>query len=100
MYSICDIRFCFKDIRKFRRIMKRIIFALVLATLLIGCDKVALRTQRTNNNEFNVQLLFQVDCVKVYRFSDGVNNHYFTSQGETISTKKIGNKIEIEENIK
>jgi hypothetical protein len=33
----------------------------------------------------DVELLFEKDGVRVYRFWDGGNRHYFTTRGETMS---------------
>lgn len=56
--------------------MKKIAVILLLA--LSGCYKDAKETILTNNTEFNIQLLFEVDGCKVYRFSDGGFARYLT----------------------
>ena len=42
--------------------------------------------------------LFEKDGIKVYRFYDGMEHHYFTSKGETITTQG-SSKNHREENI-
>ena len=39
----------------------------------------------TTENGVDVELLFEKDGVRVYRFWDGGNKHYFTTRGETMS---------------
>jgi hypothetical protein len=55
---------------------KLIILALCATTLLTSCYQDALETKTTDNQYFNVELLFTVDSCKVYRFEDGGRSHY------------------------
>ena len=52
----------------------------------------------TRGNDIPVELLFEQDSVKVYRFYDG-GYHYFTTRGETMTTQRKG-KTSHEENIR
>jgi hypothetical protein len=52
----------------------------------------------TRGNDIPVELLFEQDSVKVYRFYDG-GYHYFTTRGETMTTQRKG-KTSYEENIR
>ena len=78
--------------------MKKILLALTLAIVATGCYKDA-QTTTTVGNGFKVEFLFKKDGVKVYRFFDGGDFHYFTSNGETMTTQYRG-KNQYEENIK
>ncbi len=78
--------------------MKKIIIILAICAGLTSCHKPAQSTE-TKGNGFQVELLFQQDSVKVYRFVDGGRVHYFTSKGETISTFKTGKHSYTDENI-
>jgi len=49
--------------------MKRIITAIALIALIASC-KEPLSKQQTNNTEYEVNLLFEHDGCKVYRFYD------------------------------
>jgi hypothetical protein len=69
-------------------------FVLVLFT---ACEKQA-QSSAIKGNNIEVEFLFEQDSVKVYRFYDG-SYHYFTTRGETMSTKSAG-KISYQENIK
>ena len=73
----------------------RIIFFLV-ALLAFSCTKRAQSTTR-EGIEFDVEFLFEKDGVRVYRFYDN-RYHYFTTNGETMSTYRSG-KTDYIENI-
>lgn len=65
---------------------------------LSSCRKDGIESQSTNNDEFQVTYLFEKDGIKVYRFYDGLEHHYFTSKGETM-TNQGTSKNPHEENI-
>jgi hypothetical protein len=78
--------------------MRKILLIIGLSLTLLSCRKDGIESQSTNNDEFQVTYLFEKDGIKVYRFYDGLEHHYFTSKGETITTQ--GNsKSNHEENI-
>lgn len=69
--------------------------------LLSGCDKTSIGTVETNNTKIVVELLFEKDGVKVYRFYDMEAGQYVyyadkgrtswqttTSDGENTTTTK------------
>lgn len=56
-----------------------------LTFLITGCIKES-QTKEIIGRGFEVEFLFEKDGIKVYRFKDGVDFHYFTSKGETINT--------------
>jgi hypothetical protein len=65
--------------------------ALLSITLLLSsCVGEGIEVTDTNNDEYHVTYLFEKDGIKVYRFSDGMRDHYFTTGGQTISTHKSG----------
>jgi hypothetical protein len=78
--------------------MKKLLVVLLVAVTLLSCRGKALETKQSNNSEFEVELLFEHDGVKVYRFWDSSSFHYFTSKGETMTSQKSG-KTTYEENI-
>lgn len=61
--------------------------SMLLATvLLINCgQRQPIKEANTNNPEYNVQLLFEVDGCKVYRFRDFGSSRYFTICEGTVS---------------
>lgn len=65
----------------------RWIVAFVLLLGLAGCNGPAMKT--TELNGYQVELLFEVDDCKVYRFQDGGNHHYFVTRvgSETMSPR-------------
>ncbi len=69
-------------------------FVLVVFT---ACEKQA-QSSTIKGNNIEVEFLFEQDSVKVYRFFDG-SYHYFTTRGETMSTKSAG-KTTYQENIR
>lgn len=78
--------------------MRKILLITVLVFTLSSCRKDGIESQSTNNDEFQVTYLFEKDGIKVYRFYDGLEHHYFTSKGETITTQGTS-KSHYEENI-
>jgi len=83
--------------------MKKIIGLLFISIILVSCYGDGIEKIKTNNDDYDVTYLFEKDGIKVYRFYDGLNYHYFTSRGETITTQTSGSnkhRDEYEENIK
>jgi len=83
------------------KILKVILGVTIFFFFLVAftaCDKAAQSTH-TVGNETRVELLFEQDSVKVYRFIDRYGYHYFTTRGETMTTQKRG-KTHYEENIR
>lgn len=77
-------------------------FALLLGVLLAtaGCSKDPVSSSTTNNPNLSVDLLFEHEGVRVYRFYDGGRAHYyavprsggaatFTTWSETRSRLKL-----------
>ena len=77
--------------------MKKTILTLVIIIGLSSCYKEPQTAERIGNG-FKVEFLFEKDGIKVYRFFDGGDCHYFTSKGETMSTQHQG-KTSRQENI-
>ena len=52
--------------------------------ILVGCmnegTPLSISENKTNAGEFQVQLLFEVDSIRVYRFYDQGYYHYFTNK--------------------
>jgi len=65
----------------------KIILVIISFFILCGCARDGLKEERTNNHNFKVDLLFEYDGIKVYRFHDNGRYHYFTSRGEAIMTQ-------------
>jgi hypothetical protein len=79
------------------KVIKKTILALVIIIGLSSCYKEP-QTAEHIGNGFKVEFLFEKDGIKVYRFFDGGDCHYFTSKGETMSTQQHG-KTSRQENI-
>jgi hypothetical protein len=62
----------------------RIIIFLML--ILSSCAQEGISKRGTNNSNFDVAYLFEIDGIKVYRFYDEGRYHWFTSKSECIST--------------
>ena len=76
------------------RKISMVIITLLSVFFLSSCEKVA-----TNNALFNVELLFEVDGCKVYRFQDGGRSRYFsTCQGSVSWNENHGknNNVDME----
>ena len=78
--------------------MKKLIVLSIIVFTLVSCKQKEVSSS-VKGNGFKVELLFEKDGVKVYRFMDNLNYHYFTSKGETMSSMQSGN-TSYEENIK
>lgn len=49
----------------------------VLFLLMAACYSTPIETRQTDNTDVNVAKLFHVDGCTVYRFRDGLYEHYF-----------------------
>ncbi len=49
---------------------------LILSLMLLGCEEPAQKTVSTTNQNIKVELLFEHDGCKVYRFNDGGTHYY------------------------
>jgi hypothetical protein len=78
--------------------MKKILLAAAIVGALTGCYKDAQST-KIEGNGVKVELLFEHNGIKMYRFLDGGRYHYFTDRGETITNEQSG-KNYYEETIK
>ena len=77
--------------------MKKLIFAFGIFLFLTSCVKDA-QSSTYEGRGIEVEFLFEKDSVKVYRFRDNGNYHYFTTRGETMTTQSSG-KTRYEENL-
>jgi hypothetical protein len=79
--------------------MKRILTVLAVLTLT-GCFNEPQSVEHTGKDDkFEIEYLFTIDGIKMYRFADGSHYHYFTTNGETITTQQNG-KVTYQEHIK
>jgi hypothetical protein len=78
--------------------MKKILLSVAIVAALTGCYKDPQST-KIEGNGVKVELLFEHNGIKMYRFLDGGRYHYFTDRGETITNEQSG-KNYYEENIK
>ncbi len=77
--------------------MKKLLIVLLLG--LTGCYNEPQSIEHTGKDDkFEVEYLFEKDGIKVYRFYDGGNAHYFTTGGETMTEQQSG-KTSYEERI-
>lgn len=81
---------------------QEILSFLLVVALLLGCMNDEKETIHTDNSNFNVQLLFEVDSTRVYRFFDGGRARYFTTSKGSVSwtekSSKTTNYVEIPTN--
>lgn len=69
-----------------------VIAALAGCLLLAGCEKSAQSVERSSNNEIDVDLLFEKDGIRVYRFTDNGRFIYYTdARGRTEWTTSHSN---------
>lgn len=83
--------------------MKKVLIGLTLSLVLFtSCKREPTEVVTTNNKNFYVELLFEVDGCKVYRFWDG-GYKYFTTCNGSVNLKngsKNQDNIEIHTTIK
>ena len=79
--------------------MKNIFIALGISLLFTSCMHEA-QSKSIEGIDLEVELLFEKDGVKMYRFYDNGRFHYYTDKGETITTQDAGKGNTYEENIK
>lgn len=78
--------------------MKRLFLLSLL--FLSACGEEAVSTSSTNNPKVPVQLLFENDGCKVYRFKDGIRHHYYSDcRGQTMSSYSCGRNNTCDEEI-
>jgi hypothetical protein len=69
--------------------MKKLLIVLSLA--LTGCLNEPMSTEQAGKDDkFQIEFLFEKDGLKMYRFYDGGNYHYFTTSGQTITEQQSG----------
>ncbi len=69
--------------------MKKLLSIVVLLMFITSCIKDAKETVNSDNSNFHVEKLFNVDSITVYRFEDNGAYHYFTKDW-TISRVNCG----------
>ena len=57
--------------------MKKIFMLLICLILLCGCATEGIKNESTNNSKMDCTTLFEYDGVRIYRFSDCGEPHYF-----------------------
>lgn len=78
--------------------MKKLLLILILGLTITGCKHDPLSSSKVGL-DIKVDLLFEKDGIKMFRFSDNGRYHYYTNRGETISTQQ-SDKTTYQENIK
>lgn len=82
----------------FRSSRKNITRSIWLACLVLGCAKDPVSKSSTNNSNISIDLLFEHDGVKVYRFFDNGHYIYYTdARGKTEWVQKEGKTSRIVE---
>jgi len=79
--------------------MKTKLILLAICTVLFASCKGEAISKSHEGIDFEVELLFEKDGIKMYRFYDNGRFHYYTDRGETISTHSTGDKNTYNENI-
>ena len=71
--------------RTILKIWTAIVVCIILLTAPTGCAKDAERKVKVSNPNFDVQLLFEKDGCKIYRFMDGGHYVYWTNCDGNVS---------------
>ena len=82
--------------------MKHLLTIALLALALAGCERHPQETAETSNTDYQIELLFEHDGCRVYRFSDGGHRYYthcHDGQGRTDWTVRhsIGKTVRTEQ---
>jgi hypothetical protein len=75
----------------------KVIKVIVILLILAGCQREAQQEVQSTNNNFKVQLLFEVDRCKVYRFYDGGVRYFTTCKGNVSWDEKNGKGSKVED---
>ena len=78
--------------------MKKLLLISILGLTITSCEHDPISSSKVGL-DIKVDLLFEKDGIKMYRFSDNGRYHYYTNRGETISAQQSG-KTTYQENIK
>lgn len=78
--------------------MKKLLLISILGLTITSCVNDPISSSKEGVG-IKVDLLFEKDGIKMYRFSDNGRYHYYTNRGEAISTQQSG-KTTYQENIK
>lgn len=70
---------------------------LLIALIFAGCKREAEKQVESTNQHFKVELLFEVDGCKVYRFHDMGGSKYFTTCKGSISWETQEGKHNIQQ---
>lgn len=70
--------------------MKKLFLFITATILMSSCYHDSLNNTTTSNG-LRLEFMFEKDSVKVYRFYDGGYYHYFTTNGETMTTRRNSN---------
>jgi hypothetical protein len=79
--------------------MKALTILTLLTLSLIGCKNESVSNSSTSNTNIKVELLFEHDGVKVYRFRDGRTVYYTDARGKTkwtVSNGKTTSDVSVE----
>jgi hypothetical protein len=57
--------------------MRRMFVSVVVAVSMAGCMATAAAVHKTDNKEFNAELLFTHEGCRIYRFRDGYREIYY-----------------------
>lgn len=72
--------------------MKKLSLFIVSLLLITACDKQHLERQKTNNEQYHMDLLFEKDGCKFYRFQDGHDVYWTDCRGKIQSSYSTGGK--------
>ena len=70
--------------------MKKILFLGLASVLFLSCQREGIEELKTDNVNYKVDLLFEVDGCKVYRFWDSGGYKYFTTCDGSVTHKLNG----------
>ncbi|NJO64017.1 MAG: DUF4884 domain-containing protein [Richelia sp. RM2_1_2] len=76
--------------------MKSYLPFLFVLILFVGCTKDAEKKVNVSNNNFDVELLFEHDGCKMYRFYDGKHIYYSDCTGKTSYNTGGKNNVYVE----
>lgn len=72
-----------------------VLLAIFIFIGISSCDNDAKQRVKVDNSNFNVELLFEIDGVKVYRFKDAGYSRYFTTPSGNVSWEEKHGKTNV-----
>ncbi len=81
------------------RIRAMVALLIIVAVFIFaGCGKDPIKTANTNNKEIKVEIMFEYDGCRMYRFDSGGRNIYYARCGSDVTTSWTETETQVHSN--